>query len=113
MPKCSAVSRSIRPAGNGRLCVRFITASISDSYHWLSAAEAPAPRLIARIAVKPITGWMVPGAASNPHKAVNMTSDITRGLVSAKRSFALAKPCILCDAVVIFLSKFPNGPQIT
>jgi hypothetical protein len=39
-----------------------------------------------RIAVKPITGWMVPGAASRPHRPVKTTRLITRGLVSAKKS---------------------------
>src|SRR3546814_13844363 len=34
----------------------------------------------------PSTGWTCPGAASSPHSAVNTTSDITRGLVSANRS---------------------------
>jgi hypothetical protein len=39
-----------------------------------------------RIAAKPSTGWMSPGAASRPHRPVKITSVITRGLVSAKKS---------------------------
>src|SRR3546814_14806580 len=61
-------------------------ASSPASYHWLSAPDAPAPSAIARIEEKPSTGWTCPGAASSPHSAVNTTSDITRGLVSANRS---------------------------
>ena len=34
---------AIRPAGSGRFAVRFISASMSASYHWLSAPAAPAP----------------------------------------------------------------------
>jgi hypothetical protein len=36
-----------------------------------------------RSAVRPITGWMPPGAITMPTKAVKMTSDMTRGLRSA------------------------------
>ena len=43
-PECSAVCGSIRPAGSGRPAVRFIMASRSASYHWLSAPAAPAAR---------------------------------------------------------------------
>ncbi len=39
-----------------------------------------------RIAVNPSTGSIAVGAASNPHRPVNTTSDITRGFVSATKS---------------------------
>src|SRR3546814_3379922 len=85
-PNCNAVCGSSRPAGSGRPAVRFILASSPASYHWLSAPDAPAPSAIARIDAKASTGCTSPGAASSPHSAVNTTSDMTRGLVSANRS---------------------------
>src|SRR5690606_2722404 len=39
-----------------------------------------------RIAVKPMTGWIEPGAARRPQSPVKTTRLITRGLVSAKKS---------------------------
>jgi hypothetical protein len=59
-------------------------ASISASYHMLSAPAAPAPIAMHRSAVKPITGWTCPGAIMRPTNAVNTTSDITRGFISAR-----------------------------
>src|SRR4051812_39350563 len=85
-PKWSAVWRSIRPAGSGRPAVRFISASRSASYHMLSAAAAPAPRAMHRIAVKARAGGSETGATRWPHRPVKTTSVITRGLVSAKKS---------------------------
>ena len=72
------------PAGTGRFEVRFITASMSASYHMLRAPAAPAPTAIDSSATKASQGCSVPGAAMMPTKAVKMTSDITRGLSSAK-----------------------------
>ena len=40
------------PRGTGRLAVRFITASMSASYHMLRAPAAPAPTAIASSATK-------------------------------------------------------------
>jgi hypothetical protein len=37
-----------------------------------------------RIAMTPMTGLMPPGASSRPTKAVNTTSDMTRGFSSAR-----------------------------
>ena len=76
---------SARP-GAAASAVRFISASISASYHMLSAAAAPAPSAMHRIAVKPSTGWIGTGATSRPHSPVKTTSVITRGLVSARKS---------------------------
>ena len=64
--------------------MRVITASISASYHMLSAPEAPAPTAMQRIAMKPMTGWIWPGATTMPAKAVKLTSDMTRGFKSSK-----------------------------
>ena len=47
---------SCAPAGIGRLRVRAISASMSASYHMLSAPEAPAPTAMASSAAKPMTG---------------------------------------------------------
>ena len=83
-PNASASPGCTRPAGIGRFAVRVITASMSASYHMLSAPEAPAPIAMQSSAAKPITGWMWPGATSSPTSAVNTTSDITRGFSSAR-----------------------------
>src|SRR5690554_5039459 len=54
-----------------------------------------------RTAVKANTGWISPGAASRPHKPVNTTKLITRGLVSAKKSRHSAGKAGLALAVII------------
>ena len=78
------VNAGVPPLGRiGRFCVRLITASISASYHMLSAPEAPAPMAMHRIATTPSTGCTEPGASIRPTKAVKMTRDITRGFRSA------------------------------
>ncbi len=82
--KPKAEAGSMRPAGMGRFAVRFMRASRSASYHMLSAPEAPAATAMQSTAVKPITGWIWPGAASRPQSPVKTTSVITRGFSSAK-----------------------------
>ena len=72
------------PAGMGRLAVRFMMWSMSASHHMFSAPEAPAPMAINRIDAKPTTGFTPTGAANMPTNAVNTTSCITRGFISAK-----------------------------
>ncbi|MNJ05015.1 hypothetical protein D3C73_1660620 [compost metagenome] len=59
-------------------------ASISASYHILSAPEAPPPMAMQTMAMMPMTGLMPIGATSMPTRAVNTTSDMTRGLSSAR-----------------------------
>ena len=86
-PKASAASGSTRPEGTGRVLVRDMRASISASYHMLSAPDAPAPTAIARIETMARTGFIVPGATTMPVTAVRTTSDMTRGLRSARKSF--------------------------
>src|SRR6056297_740761 len=75
-----------RPDGTGRFAVRRMTASISASYHMLSAPEAPAPSAMKRIAEAETNGCIATGATSSPTSAVNTTSDITRGFMSATYS---------------------------
>ena len=58
-------------------------ASMSASYHMLSAPAAPAPTAMHSSAVSAITGCTWPGAINSPTSAVNTTSDITRGLSNA------------------------------
>ncbi len=82
-PKASASCPVILPVGMGRRQVRCITASISASYHMLSAPEAPAPTAMASSEAKPTTGLTGWGAIRRPVSAVKMTSDMTRGLSSA------------------------------
>ena len=50
----------------------------------LSAPAAPAPTAMHNSAVKAITGWTCAGAITRPVNAVNTTSDITRGFISAR-----------------------------
>ena len=83
MPRASASSRPIRPAGTGRSCVRRITASMSESYHMFSAPEAPPPMAMNRIEQKARNGSIWPGATHSPTKAVKTTSDMTRGFSRA------------------------------
>ena len=77
--KPSTSPRRMMPCGIGRLEVRDIIASMSASYHMFSAPDAPAPMAMNSNAVKPITGFICPGAATMPTSAVNTTSDMTRG----------------------------------
>ena len=49
-----------------------------------SAPEAPAPTAMARSEMKPSTGFTWTGAATMPQRAVNTTSDITRGFSSSR-----------------------------
>ena len=62
-PKASASSGWMRPARDRPVRGAAITASMSASYHMLSAPAAPAPTAMHRIAMKPSTGWMPPGAS--------------------------------------------------
>ena len=64
VPKLRASVPVTRPRGNGRAAVRAMRASISASYHMLSAPDAPAPMAIERMAIKPMTGCSEPGAAT-------------------------------------------------
>ncbi len=82
-PKPAASPGVTRPRGIGRPAVRVMRASMSASYHMLSAPAAPAPTVMHNSAAKPITGWMWPGATTSPTSAVNTTSDITRGFISS------------------------------
>ncbi len=82
VPKLNASVPETRPRGKGRAVVRAIRASISASYHILSAPDAPAPTAIDRIAINPMTGCNEPGAATIAASAVKMTSVMTRGFIS-------------------------------
>ena len=84
MPKVSASSGVTRLRGMGRLAVRCMRPSMSASYHMLRAPDAPAPTAMQISAASAKTGCMSPGAAIRPTSAVNTTSDITRGFISAK-----------------------------
>ena len=86
MPKPSASPGRTRPDGIGRLAVRAMTASMSASYHMLSAPDAPPPMRDAQHGDGRQNGCMAPGAATRPTSAVNTTSDITRGFSSAMKS---------------------------
>ena len=84
MPRAKASPSVTRPEGIGRLRVRFISRSISASHHMLSAPDAPPPMAMNRIAASATTGWTGTGATTRPTSAVKTTSDMTRGLSSAK-----------------------------
>jgi hypothetical protein len=83
-PKARASLGASLPAGSGRCAVRFISASISASYHWLSAPAAPAATAMHRMPVKASIGCSLPGATAMAQAAVKITSVITRGFSSAK-----------------------------
>src|SRR6201996_7774149 len=74
-PNISAAPGSIRPAATGRFAVRFISASISRSYHMLMAPEAPAPTAIHRIATGARTGGRLPGPTHRPRNAAEDADD--------------------------------------
>ena len=82
-PKPAASPGVTRPCGIGLPAVRVMRASMSASYHILSAPAAPAPTAMQSSAVSAITGCTWPGAINSPTSAVNTTSDITRGLSNA------------------------------
>jgi len=58
-------------------------ASMSASYHMLSAPAEPAPTAMQTSANNASTGCMGTGASTRPASAVNTTSDITRGFINA------------------------------
>ncbi len=55
-----------------------------------SAPDAPAPIAMQRIAVNAAIELMSPGATTMPASPVKITSDITRGFRSAKKSPTVA-----------------------
>ncbi len=85
-PSARASALCTRPAGTGRPRVRRMAASMSASYHMLSAPLAPAPTAMQRMATAPRIGLTSAGAHTRPVSAVNTTSDITRGLSSWTKS---------------------------
>ena len=91
--------RSIRPAGSGRLAVRFILASRSASYHWLSAPAAPGAERDAQDRGEAEHRVDRDRRSEHPHSPVNTTRLITRGLVSASRS----RPVPICVPLAIGL----------
>src|SRR5437879_1084876 len=85
-PSAGASAPCTRPAGTGRPRVRLILASMSASYHMLSAPDAPAPTAMQRIATAARNGCSAWPAQTKPVRAVNTTSDITRGFMSCTKS---------------------------
>ena len=57
---------------------------MSASNHMFSAPDAPAPTAMHRMAIPASSGLVFTPAQTNPVKAVNTTSDITRGLRSCR-----------------------------
>ena len=93
------------PRGTGRAAVRAIWASISASYHILSAPEAPAPAAMQISAAMASTGCIEPGAATRPtrpgehheeHHARLHQRDVI-GDVAAGLGFDRSGPCRICD----------------
>ncbi len=79
-PIAKASSAAMRPAGMGRVAVRFIFASMSRSYHMLIAAPPPEPSATESSTIACRNGFKCPGATHIPAAAVKTTSDITPGL---------------------------------
>ncbi len=82
-PRVRASAACTRPAGMGRPRVRRISRSISASYHMFRAPDAPAPTAMASTATAPSSGLIGVWAQMRPVRAVNTTSDITRGFSRA------------------------------
>ena len=81
-PSVRASAPCTLPEATGRVRVRFITASISASNHMFSAPEAPAPTATHSTEMAAMTGLIGVRAATSPVRAVNTTSDMTRGFSS-------------------------------
>ena len=81
-PSARASERCTRPDGTGRLRVRRIRPSMSESKPMFSAPDAPAPTAMQKTAITARKGFMGVRAQTRPVAAVNTTSDITRGLRS-------------------------------
>ncbi len=83
-PRVAASAPSTLPIGTGRPRVRRIWPSMSASNHMFRAPEAPAPTAMQRMATAASSGLAETPAQTNPVRAVNTTSDITRGLSSCR-----------------------------
>ena len=95
------------PAADDVVAVTDVPAEPAAAEPAPADADAPAPTAMHRIAVKPSIGWIDPGAASRPQSAVNTTSDITRGLVSAQKSRQSAGR--LMSVVTLVILSFPKS----
>ena len=100
MPSASASAGAILPDGIGRFFVRLIIASISLSYHWLIAPEAPAPAAMANRDISASAGCITASARYMAAKLVKITRLITRGFNSAKKSPAEPLLTSSADAIV-------------
>ena len=100
VPNVRASSGVTCPRGMGRPAVRCMQASISASYHMLSAPDAPAPTAMQTRAMTVSAGCGCCGASTMPTSAVNTTSDITRGFIRAMKSPMLPPtPAVACKLV--------------
>ena len=91
VPNPRAALGLIFPCGIGRFFVLDIFASISASYHMLSAPEAPAPAAIQIIEAIAFQSGNTPGAQTRPAHAVKATRLMTRGFIKAKKSEGSAR----------------------
>ena len=84
---------------------------MSASHHMLRAPEAPAPTAMQSRAVKAMTGCTSPGARTRPTSAVKITSDMTRGFSSWKKSSGWASvtrnPQLVAGALLVA----PGDPE--
>ena len=81
IPKYNAWLFEIFPRGMGLKHVRDITASISESYHMLSAPAAPAPSATKSRANADVKKSKLLFVIIKPTKAVKTTRDITLGFI--------------------------------
>ena len=107
-PKVRASFRLTRPAATGRPRVRRIRASVSPSSAMFSAPAAPAPTAMHRMAMAADNQPISPRATTRPVTAVKITSDITRGFSSWKKSsgWAAATGTAPWQAWLLFLIIF-------
>jgi hypothetical protein len=80
-PKYNACVFEILPSGIGLKHVRDITASISESYHILSAPAAPAPNATKNNATADVKKSTCLFEIIKPTRAVKTTRDITLGFI--------------------------------
>ena len=84
IPKTTANSELIRPAGRGREAVLAISASSFFSIHWFKAAAPPAAKAVPKVREKKIDKSDCRGSLTKyPRDAVKTDSKLSLGLVNS------------------------------
>ena len=84
IPKTTANSELIRPAGRGREAVLAISASSFFSIHWFKAAAPPAAKAVPKVREKKIDKSACRGSLTKyPRDAVKTDNKLSLGLVNS------------------------------